>query len=155
MEFTTLCTLMFTVSLALVSAQTSQVNESVRSIPFNSEDVEAMVSPVLRAACPFLSHKTHPREHVPHIIWASSSLCIPCCLISHQHVGQSRQKDSHSISQSCWETYLFQALVPLKQGVVYVWSSLQTKTVSQYYHEYSVCAISSLSFVHWLAKLPS
>ena len=54
-----------------------QVNESVRSPPFDSEDIEAMVSPGLRAACPFLSHKTHPREHVPHIIWASSSLCIP------------------------------------------------------------------------------
>ena len=54
-----------------------QVNEGVRSTPFDSEDVEAMVSPVLKAACPFLSHKTHPREHVPHIIWASSSLCIP------------------------------------------------------------------------------
>lgn len=83
---------MFTVSLALVLAQTSQVNESVRSIPFISEDVETMVSPVLRAACPFLSHKTHPRERVPHIIWVSSSLCIPVASFPISMWGKAGKK---------------------------------------------------------------
>lgn len=95
---------------------------------------ETTVSPLGWGQCPLLLQRTCPGDDVTQISRASSSLCVHWSLISRHQEGKAR-KDSHSVSQSCWETYLFQALVPLMQGAAYVWSGLQTKAISWCYHE--------------------
>lgn len=110
-------------------AQSSPLNRGVGSFPFSSMEAETMVSPLAWVQCPFLPQCPWPREDVPCIarlphVRAFTHASFPISK-SRGRGGESRQKDSHSISHAgkliCFRNWF------LSSRVADTWTSLQTE----------------------------
>lgn len=106
-------------------AQSSPLNRGVGSFPFSSMEAETMVSPLARVQCPFLPQCPWPREDVPLIARLPHVRAFTHASFPISKWGESRQKDSHSISHAgkliCFRNWF------LSSRVADTWTSLQTE----------------------------